>query len=70
MLGRGLVDRQYCKEGCGDVRGAERPRDTREGGRSHQGQGGEGDGAGRLAVCGRPERSLWLLSVSGTKPIF
>ena len=69
MLGRGTVDRQYRQEGCGDVRGAERPGDTREGGRHDQGQGGEGDGPGRLAVCGGPERSLWLLSVPGTKSI-
>ena len=66
MLGRGPVDRSHCQEGCGDVRGAERAGDTREGGRAHQGQGGEGDGAGRLAVRGRSERSLWLLFVPGT----
>ena len=51
------------------MRGAERAGDTREGGRPDQGQGGEGDGAGRLAVRGGPERGLRLLSVPGTKPI-
>ena len=69
MLGRGIADHQYRQEGCGDVRGAERTGDTREGGRPHQGQGGEGDGPGGLAVCGGPERSLRLLSVPCTKPI-
>ena len=63
-VGRGPVDRSHRQEGCGDVRGAERAWDTREGGGAHQGQGGEGDGAGRLAVCRRSERSIWLLFVS------
>ena len=52
------------------MRGAEWPGDSREGGRHDQGQGGEGDGAGGLAVRCRPEGSLRLLSVPGSEPIF
>ena len=70
MLGRGPPDHQYRQESCGDVRGAQRAGDTREGGRANQGQGGEGDGAGRLAVCGGSERGLRLLSVPSSKPIW
>ena len=70
MLGRGPPDHQYRQESCGDVRGAEWPGDSREGGRHDQGQGGEGDGAGGLAVCRRPEGSFRLLSLPGSQPIF
>ena len=66
MTGRGAADNQHFQESRGVVRGAERARLPREGGQPDQGQGGEGDGAGRLAVRGGPARSLWLLSFPST----
>ena len=66
FVGRGSADNQHRQESCGDMRGAEWVRLPWEGGQPHQGQGGEGDGAGRLAVCCGPERGVWLLSISGS----
>ena len=59
--GRGPVDRSHRQEGCGDVRGAERAWDTREGGGAHQGQGGAGPRARGLAVHRGSEGHLRLL---------
>ena len=70
FVGRGSADNQHRQESCGDMRGAERVRLPWQGGQPHQGQGGEGDGAGGLAVRRRPEGSLRLLSVPGSEPIF
>ena len=66
MPGRGAADNQHFQESCRAVRGAERARLPREGGQPDQGQGGEGDGVGRMAVRGGTARSLWLLSVPST----
>ena len=70
FVGRGSADNQHRQESCGDMRGAERVRLPWEGGQPHQGQGGEGDGAGGLAVCRRPEGGFRVLSLPGSEPIF